>query len=1044
MLRVRLVGGPSVEVDGAEAPAPASKRAWGLLAWLALNPGEHQRSEVAAAFWPDVLDQSARASLRTAIWAIRQGLGDPASAHLACTREQIGLEDAWVDVAEAKRLAAGGEREAAVELAGGELLPGFDDDWALRARDEHREWVIGLLEQLAADSHDAPAAVAWTRRQASLDPLGEEVHRRLMERLAAAGDRSAALAVFARLAERLRRELGVAPSEATRALARRLRGGEAGTPVAAPARTLPLVGRDREMRALVAAWEAARSGLGGVVTVHGEPGVGKTRIAQELARHAAGSGARVAAGTALDLAGGAPFGIWAELLRELVRDLPPAPGGAAWPGEAARLVPELGTPATPAAPDVERARLLEAVASLVEWAGADRPALLVVEDAHAADAASLELTAYVGRRLTRLPVLLVMTRRELPLRPEVDALEHELRARGALAGEFALGPLGRADVKSLALAVASLGTGQVEAVANQAEGNALIAVETARALARGESGPAASLRGTVRAAFRALGPGGREVAELAAIAARPLDRAVLAELGVEHPAEAASDALGTGLMSAPRAGVGYRHALLRDAAYADLPEPRRAELHERVAHALAARPDARRAGEAARHFRLAGRDDLALGQLVRAASHARSVAALEQAAALLEEALTIEPDSASILVELAEVEAWRGRRQASEDAFARALPLLEHTGGLALADALMRQARWYHGPVCYPPGVAKLSTRVLDLLDQMPGDHTARRGEALAALAWAEAVAGDLDRADELIAEVANYSELAHDDVLFPYNLNHAQALALIRRGRFEEAYAPSILGGETADSAGRPDLAYGCWINAAGAAAAAGDNDRALGFMDRAQASMNGRGILGIEVQILAARASILQRMGRAAEARSCTAAEGELAELAGDGELAAIAAHDGGLAALETGDYDEAERLLREALEGGANVSRPLARLARAEALARLGRCADAEVELRATALEPVGPADFPDTLVPRLTRVQGLIAAARGDHGLAERRLEEAADGWRRRVTPSAGERLTAALADFGRPVIGLVDPALELERVSADLRALEVGV
>src|SRR4051794_17080429 len=187
MLRVRLVGGPIVEVDGDEVPSPASRRAWVLLAWLALNPGEHPRSEVAAAFWPDVMDQSARASLRSAVWAVRRALGEAAPGHLQVTRERIGLTDVWVDVQEAERLAGAGRVEDAVTLAGGDLLPGVEDDWALRARDAHRERVVELLELLARDSVDAAAAVRWTRKQVALDPLGEDVHRKLMERLAEAG-----------------------------------------------------------------------------------------------------------------------------------------------------------------------------------------------------------------------------------------------------------------------------------------------------------------------------------------------------------------------------------------------------------------------------------------------------------------------------------------------------------------------------------------------------------------------------------------------------------------------------------------------------------------------------------------------------------------------------------------------------------------------------------------------------------------------------------------------------------------------------------------
>ena len=92
----------------------------------------------------------------------------------------------------------------------------------------------------------------------------------------------------------------------------------------------------------------------------------------------------------------------------------------------------------------------------------------------------------------------------------------------------------------------------------------------------------------------------------------------------------------------------------------------------------------------------------------------------------------------------------------------------------------------------------------------------------------------------------------------------------------------------------------------------------------------------------------------------------------------------------ALALGDDAPAAELLGEALRHDAPMSRPLARLARAEALARLGRCDEADEELSETVVEPVRPGDFPETLVPRLTRVEGLIAAARGDAVLAARRF------------------------------------------------------
>src|SRR3954449_1489095 len=89
MLRVSLLGELQAEVEDRPVTPPASRRAWSLLGWLALHPGEHPRGAVAARFWPDVLDASARASLRSAAWALRRALGtdDP----LTGGRDRISL-----------------------------------------------------------------------------------------------------------------------------------------------------------------------------------------------------------------------------------------------------------------------------------------------------------------------------------------------------------------------------------------------------------------------------------------------------------------------------------------------------------------------------------------------------------------------------------------------------------------------------------------------------------------------------------------------------------------------------------------------------------------------------------------------------------------------------------------------------------------------------------------------------------------------------------------------------------------------------------------
>jgi len=112
----------------------------------------------------------------------------------------------------------------------------------------------------------------------------------------------------------------------------------------------------------------------------------------------------------------------------------------------------------------------------------------------------------------------------------------------------------------------------------------------------------------------------------------------------------------------------------------------------------------------------------------------------------------------------------------------------------------------------------------------------------------------------------------------------------------------------------------------------------------------------------------------------------------------------------------------------------------------LARGGQPDEAEEEMRAATLEPVTPGDFPATLVARLARVQGLIALARGDRELAERRLEEAAAGWRRHASPALdGEAYLANLVDFGRiALVGLVEPVYELRRVESELEELRATV
>ncbi len=306
MLRIRVLGELTLELDGEALPAPPGRRLQALLGWLALHPGMHARAEVAGQLWPDVLDESARMSLRTVLADLRRTLGD---GQLVATRDQVGLaREVWIDARAFDELLADRRLDGALALVRGEVLEGLADEWVYAERDRCAAAVRDALRGLAAQAEaagDLRAAVARTREQVAADPLAEDAHRDLIRRLAAAGDRPAALSAYLSLRERLARELQIAPSAQTRALVAQIRGAEAG-PVAVPATPLPpplarhhrspFVGRAEALATLRDAFAGA--GEGRVVLLAGEPGIGKTRLAAELARAAHADGATVLYGRA--------------------------------------------------------------------------------------------------------------------------------------------------------------------------------------------------------------------------------------------------------------------------------------------------------------------------------------------------------------------------------------------------------------------------------------------------------------------------------------------------------------------------------------------------------------------------------------------------------------------------------------------------------------------------------------------------------------------------------------------------------------------------
>jgi DNA-binding SARP family transcriptional activator/tetratricopeptide (TPR) repeat protein len=1042
VLQVRLLGGVAAEREGEQLslPPPVGR----LLALLALRTGVHDRETVAAALWPGAAGPAARANLRTAVWALRKAVGDDA---LITSRTAVGLrpEAITVDLADGLRRAAAGDAAAAAALCRGELLPGYAEDWADTARRRQR---AELAETLAAGSAaaerdgDAAGAARWSRLRCELDPLNEAAHADLVRQLSAAGDRAGALMVGREVTDRLRAELGVRPGPSLRAALAEARGpGFTGAvPVPGSATTRPLFGRAGELRALMAAWTAARAGHGRVVLITGEAGIGKTRLVAELARRAENAGARTAIGAGVDVGGAAPLATWQELVPQLARGVPVPPEHAEWPAELGRLAPDIAArlgrdqPPTPvSSPELERLRVFDAVLRLVEWAAAGRPVLLVAEDVHRADPASMQLCAHIGRRLAARPVLFVLTRRDKPDRPAADALLADLAGRGVEVSELELGPLAAVELAAVARSVADLTDRAVDQVIRAADGNPLLAVESARALAAGRAASPPNLRAAVRAATGALARPARDLTEMLAVAGRELSAAELAALPLADRDAAEAAVLDTGLVIRARGGLRFRHALLAEAVRADLGEQGRRYEQLALAIEAAARSAEQVAAEVAGHLHRAGRDDLAGPRWQRAARHARSLGAMPEAAGFWAEAVRCDGEAADLRLELAEALGWLGQDTDFEREWQAALELLPEE---RQSVAWSRRGQVLRTVVCNPRASLAAYQRAAELL---PADAPPPlRVDILLGAAWCESAAGDPARTATLLDQVTSLVTDPDDTIVA--EMANAELMSVIRLSRFTECEAVAERGAAAALRAGRPVVAYGVWIQTTCALSGSGDLAGALRAADAAVAVT--RGMTVIELPCLAARAFVLSRLGRHAEALSLARDQLAMAERMDSAAIAARARHDAGLISLAAGRHLQAEQFLEQALAEGAEVSRPATRLARAEALARSGRPDEATAEVRRAALEPVRSSDQPWALVPRMTRVQGLIALARGDRAGARRRLTEAAEGWRRHLGQDAGADFVASFVDLGRPpIVGLVEPEWELRRLTAELAALD---
>src|SRR5258708_11881945 len=389
LLRLAVLGPPEVYHDGGRLTF-ALRKAQALLLYLAVEGGLHPRSKLATLLWPDSEASDARRTLRNALGLLRSLLAGSDSAHAQHTHllsqgELIGLNPQApleLDLAvvqqaytaaqrfatlpsEPQRAALVTQFQQALALVRGPFLDGFwlreetgFDAWV---QQEQQQWQVRLLlicDRLSAWQEaggELEQARATLTRWLALDPLQEEVYRRLMRTHQVLGDATAALQVYATLRARLAEELQVKPSADTVALAAHIRttaarrqGSSLSHSAMAESRppgelVAPLVGRAAAFSQLVARYQQARQSQAQVVLVVGEAGIGKTRLAMEFVAWVKAQGAEVLSGQAFEMGGRLPYQPLVEALRSRLEEENAPEGllGDPWLAELARVRPEL-------------------------------------------------------------------------------------------------------------------------------------------------------------------------------------------------------------------------------------------------------------------------------------------------------------------------------------------------------------------------------------------------------------------------------------------------------------------------------------------------------------------------------------------------------------------------------------------------------------------------------------------------------------------------------------------------------------------------------
>jgi DNA-binding SARP family transcriptional activator/tetratricopeptide (TPR) repeat protein len=599
----------------------------------------------------------------------------------------------------------------------------------------------------------------------SRHPLHERLRAQLMLALYRSGRQAEALEVYNEGRRLLTDELGLEPGAELAELQRAILQHDPRLDPIRLERNRPepaggFVGRHDELALLNGAFDDAVAGRGGLVLISGEPGIGKSRLVEQLGAAAERQGALMVVGRAWEAGGAPPYWPWVQALRSYLRSTGAQPGP-----ELAQILPELGAEPPQVEPEVARFRLFDAIASFLRDGAATRPVVLALDDLHAADTSSLMLLRFLAHALADGRVLVLAAYRDVdPMLADPLAETVAELSRGPNTRMVALGGLREAEVAAYIEATAGYEPpGVAAAIHRETEGNPLFVGEIVRLLVTEEALDQAAtawrvtvpegVRAVIRRRLRHLSDDCKLVLVLASVLGREfrLDAleivsGVTRETLLERLDEAAAARV-VGEVPGAAGRLRFSHALIRDSLYDELTPGRRALLERRIGEALEALYEGDPEPyltELAHHFLAAvptGVADKALFYARRAGDRALRQLAFEEAARLYESALSVADDDGTrceLLLAMGDAQTRAGDTPAAKVTYRDAADLAETLG---LPEQLARAALGYGGRFVWD--VSRDDPSLLPLLEEAL-ESLGDRNDALRARLLARVAGGPL------------------------------------------------------------------------------------------------------------------------------------------------------------------------------------------------------------------------------------------------------------------------------------------------------------